>query len=107
MSTFDERQQAHERKHVLDEEMKFKVNARRNKHLGQWAADLMGYDQARTGTYVKEVIASDFLEAGDEDVLRKVQTDLKTAGVVVVEKDLRIKMDALYTKALNEIESGD
>lgn len=106
MTTFDDRQQAHEKKHVMDEEKKFKVAARRNKLLGLWAAGLMAYDDAKAQAYAKEVIASDFLEAGDDDVLRKVQTDLKAAGVVVIEKDLRIKMDELYNEALQTIEAG-
>lgn len=106
MTTFEDRQQAHEKKHAMDEEKKFKVSARRNKMLGMWASGLMGYDSAKSDTYAKEVVASDFLEAGDDDVLRKVQGDLKAAGVVVIEKDLRIKMDTLYQEALETIEAG-
>ena len=106
MTTFDERQNAHEKKHALDEEKKFRVAARRNKMLGHWAANLMGYDVAKADAYAKEVVASDFEEAGDDDVLRKLQGDLKAAGVVVIEKDLRIKMDAFYHEALESIEAG-
>ncbi len=105
MTTFDDRLQAHEKKHAIDEEKKFKINAKRNKMLGLWAADLMQYDSVKAEAYAKEVIASDFLEAGDDDVLRKVQADLKAAGVVVIDKDLRIKMDALYNEARIAIES--
>lgn len=101
---FDDREQAHEKKHAMDEEKLFKVNARRNKMLGLWAADLMHLEGDKAEAYAKEVIASDFLEAGDEDVLRKVQADLKNAGVVVVDKDLRIKMDALYQEARAAVE---
>lgn len=106
MTTFDDRQQAHEKKHAMDEEKKFRVAARRNKLLGLWAANLMDYDQTKADEYTKQVIASDFLEEGDEDVVRKLQADLKAAGVVVIEKDLRIKMDEFYQQALESIEAG-
>lgn len=106
MTTFDDRQQAHEKKHAMDEEKKFKVTARRNKLFGLWAAGLMGYDQAKAEAYAKEVIAADFQETGDDDVLRKVQNDLKAAGVVVIDKDLRVRLDTCYQDALQAIEAA-
>jgi hypothetical protein len=74
MSTFDKRQEGFEKKFALDEEQKFKAEARRNKLLGLWAAELLGKTGDDAAAYAKEVVASDFEEAGDTDVLRKVRT---------------------------------
>mgnify|MGYP001803532459 CR=1 FL=1 len=71
MSAFDERQQAFEKKFAHDSEMQFKAEARRNKLLGLWAADLMGMGKDEAAAYAMSVIKSDFEEAGDEDVYRK------------------------------------
>lgn len=76
MSTFDDRESAFENKFAHDEEMKFKAEARANKLLGLWAADLLGKSDADADAYAAEVIKSDFEEAGDADVIRKVAADL-------------------------------
>ena len=76
MSTFKDRENAFENKYAHDEEMKFKAEARCNKLLGQWAADLMGKTGDDVDAYVREVIKADFEEAGFEDVIRKVAGDL-------------------------------
>lgn len=76
MSTFDERESAFENKFAHDEEMQFKAVARRNKLVGLWAAELMGKSGADAEAYAKEVVVSDFEEAGHEDVVRKVTGDL-------------------------------
>ena len=81
MSTFDDRERAFETKFAHDEEMKFRIIARRNKLLGQWAARQMGLSEAETESYAKDVVRSDFEEAGDHDVVRKVLGDLTAAGV--------------------------
>lgn len=81
MTTFDDRERAFEKKFAHDEEMKFRIIARRNKLLGQWAARQMGLSEAETESYAKDVIRSDFEEAGDHDVVRKVLGDLTAAGV--------------------------
>ena len=72
MTTFDEREKSFEKKFELDQELQFKVKARRNKLLGLWAAGLLGKTGADAEAYAKEVVAADFEEAGDTDVLRKV-----------------------------------
>lgn len=100
MAGFDDREKAEEAKYAHDEALKFRIEARRNKLLGLWAAGLLGKtDDADVNAYVGEVVASDFEEAGDEDVYRKVSGDFKAAGVNVSEEELREKMRELYVKA--------
>jgi len=81
MTQFDDRERAFEAKFARDEEMQFRVIARRNRLLGEWAARQMGLSEAETESYAKDVIRSDFEEAGDHDVVRKVLGDLTSAGV--------------------------
>ncbi len=76
MTTFDEREHAFENKFAHDAEMQFKAEARRNKLLGLWAAELLGKSGDEAEAYAQEVVKSDFEEAGDEDVFRKVSGDL-------------------------------
>ena len=81
MTTFDDRERAFETKYARDQDMQFRIVARRNKLLGQWAANLMGLSQAESDAYASDVIRADFEEAGDEDVIRKVVGDLTSAGI--------------------------
>ena len=97
MSTFDDRQKSFEKKFVHDEELQFKVSARRNKYLGQWASQILGYDQEKEKEYIQAVIKSDFEEAGDEDVFRKLKSDL--ADHNISDEEIRKKMDELNEKA--------
>ncbi len=96
MSTFDDRKQAFEAKFAHDAEMQFKAEARRNKLLGLWAAELMGKSGDEAAAYAVEVVKSDFEEAGDEDVFRKVSGDL--AGRAD-EATIRAKMVTLMAEA--------
>lgn len=99
MSGFDDREKAAEAKFAHDEATKFKIEARRNKHLGLWAAEQLGKtEQADIDAYVGEVISSDFEEAGDEDVFRKVRADFDAAGVAISDDELRAKMKSLYAE---------
>lgn len=104
MSTFDKREEGFEKKFALDEEQKFKAEARRNKLLGLWAAEKLGKSGEDAAVYAKEVVASDFEEAGDGDVLRKVTKDL--AGKGVSEQEIRKKMDELVATAVMQIKAG-
>ena len=81
MTQFDDRERAFETKFAHDEEMKFRIIARRNRLLGEWAARQMGLSEAETASYAKDVVRADFEEAGDNDVIRKVLGDLTAAGV--------------------------
>ncbi|MBB5054913.1 DUF1476 domain-containing protein [Afipia massiliensis] len=103
MSSFDKRQEGFEKKFALDEEQKFKAEARRNKLLGLWAAEKLGKTGDEAAAYAKEVVSADFEEAGDADVLRKVATDL--AGKAT-EQEIRAKMDELVAVAVAQIKAG-
>lgn len=89
MTTFDDRERAFETKFAHDEDMKFRVIARRNRLLGEWAARQMGLSEVEMESYAKDVIRADFEEAGDEDVIRKVLGDLTSAGVEMDEARIR------------------
>ena len=103
MTTFDKREEGFEKKFAHDEELKFKAMARRNKLLGLWAAAQLGKTGADADAYAKEVVAADFEEAGDDDVLRKVATDL--AGKVT-DVEVRAKMTELLAEAVKQIQVG-
>ncbi len=100
MSTFDDRENAFENKFAHDEEMKFKAEARRNKLLGLWAAEILGKTGADADAYAKEVVLADFEEAGHEDVVRKVAGDL---GDMADADTIRAKMDELLRVAKDQI----
>ena len=100
MSTFDDREKSFEKKFAHDEELQFKVSARRNKYLGQWASQILGYDQEKEKEYIQAVIKSDFEEAGDEDVFRKLKSDLSDHNIS--DEEIRKKMDELIEKAKSE-----
>ena len=103
MSSLEERGEGFEKKFAHDEELKFKAEARRNKLLGNWAAEEMGHDDPEA--YAKEVIMADFEEAGDEDVFRKIRGDFDAKGVSVSDQDIRAKMNQLLSKAVEQIQS--
>ena len=100
MSTFDDREKSFEKKFAHDEELQFKVSARRNKYLGQWVSQILGKDSDQEKEYIEAVIKADFAEAGDEDVFRKVKTDLKDYNIL--DEEIRKKMDELNEKAKSE-----
>ena len=95
MSQFQDRERAFEAKYARDEDMQFRIIARRNRLLGEWAARLMGLTDAEAQSYAKDVIRSDFEEAGEQDVIRKVLGDLTAAGV---ESDEDMVVEALRNK---------
>ena len=102
MSTFDDREKSFEKKFAHDEELQFKIGARRNKYLGQWASQILGYDQEKEKEYIQSVIKADFEEAGDDDVFRKLKADL--ADHNISDEDLRKKMNELNEKAKSEFQ---
>ena len=106
MTTFDQRKDAFENKFAHDEELRFKATARRNRKLGIWAAGLLGKSGDDAAAYVSEVVAADFEEAGDEDVLRKVKNDFALAEVTLAETEIRRVMSELLIKAAEEIQAG-
>lgn len=89
MTDFKDRERAEEAKFALDADTQFRVQARRNKLLGHWAAERMGLSAAETESYAKAVVQADFEEAGDEDVIRKLLGDLVSAGIDADEAEVR------------------
>ena len=106
MSSFDKREEGFEKKYALDEEQKFKAEARCNKLLGMWAAEKLGISGDAATAYAKEVVAADFEEAGDGDVLRKVLGDFTAKSVAVTEPQIRAKMDELMALAAAQVKAG-
>lgn len=105
MTTFDDREKAFERKFVHDEELRFRATARRNKLFGLWAAEKMGLSGTEADEYAKTVVKADLQEAGDEDVLRKVNGDLTAKGAAVADTELRGKLVDLMAEAIQQIEA--
>ena len=97
MSSFEDRKKSFEKKFAHDQELQFKVSARRNKYLGEWASQILGYNSDQEKEYIQSVIKADFAEAGDEDVFRKIKEDLKEKNMS--DEELRKKMDELNEKA--------
>ncbi len=106
MTTFDKREEAFEKKFALDEEQKFKAEARRNRLLGLWAAGKLGKSGDAASAYAKEVVAAEFEEGGDAAVLRKVRGDLAAKGVTVTEAEIRAKLDEFLAEAAAQVKAG-
>ncbi|HET9717818.1 MAG TPA: DUF1476 domain-containing protein [Pseudolabrys sp.] len=100
-TTFDKREEGFEKQFAHDEELRFKATARRNKLVGLWAAGILGKSGAEAEAYAKEVVLSDFEEAGDSDVVRKVMNDLQPKGIT--EQDVRAKMVEFLTQAIEQV----
>lgn len=103
MTQFDNREKAFEAKYAHDQELQFKVMARRNKLLGLWVAGELGLAGEAAAQYAIDVVKADFQEAGDEDVYRKVKADLDAKQVAVSEHRIRKEMDDLLTEAKRQI----
>ncbi len=100
MSSFDERGKGFEKKFVHDEELQFKISARKNKYLGEWASKILNYKDEKEKEYIQSVIKADFAEAGDDDVFRKLKEDLKDHNIS--DEQIRSTMDELNEKAKSD-----
>ena len=100
MNSFDEREKSFEKKFAHDQELQFKISARRNKYIGEWTSKILGYDEEKEKEYIQSVIKADFAEAGDEDVFRKIKDDLKNHNIS--DEVIRKKMDELNEKAKSD-----
>ena len=100
MNSFDEREKSFEKKFAHDQELQFKISARRNKYIGEWTSKILGYDEEKEKEYIQSVIKADFAEAGDEDVFRKIKDDLKNHNIL--DENIRKKMDELNDKAKSD-----
>ena len=106
MTTFDKREEGFEKKFAMDEDLRFRAMARRNKLLGLWAAEKLGLSGAEAEAYAKAVVMADFEEAGDDDVVRKVVGDFQAANVAQSEHQVRRTMDEFLARAIAEVKSG-
>ena len=100
MNTFDDRKKSFEKKFARDEELEFKISARKNKYLGEWASKILGHQDEKEKDYIQSVIKADFAEAGDDDVFRKLKEDLKDHNIS--DEEIRKKMDELNEKAKSD-----
>ncbi len=105
MSTFDEREEAYEKKFAHDAELQFKAQARRNRLLGEWAAEKLGLTGDAAAAYAKDVVRSDLEEPGDEDVFRKVRQDFDEKSIDQSDHQIRRVMDELMATAVDQIKS--
>jgi hypothetical protein len=106
MTTFDKREEGFEKKFVLDEEQKFKAEARRNRLLGLWVAEKLEMSGDEANAYAREVVAAEFGEGRDADVVGKVMGDLGAKGVAVAEEQIREKMNELLAQAIAQVKAG-
>jgi len=104
MTTFDDREKGFEKKFALDQDLKFRAEARRNKLLAEWAAAKLGIMGEALQDYIRSVVKADLQEAGDEDVFRKIHGDFDAAGLSVPETEIRSQMSEFLAKAVSEIE---
>lgn len=105
MSEFDKRKTVEEAKYALDQELRFKANARRNKLLGLWAAEKLGKTGDAAAAYATEVVKADFEAPGDEDVFRKVRGDFDKAGVEMSDHQIQRQMQELMETAIQQVKS--
>ena len=105
MTTFDDRERAFETKFARDEDMAFRLTARRNRLLGQWAAEKLGLSGAEADAYAKSVVAADFEAAGDDDVFRKIRKDFDAKSVPQSDHQIRRTMDELLGKAIQQLQT--
>jgi hypothetical protein len=106
MTDFNDRERGEEAKFAHDEDMAFRIAARRNRLLGQWAAEKMGLTSEETDAYAKEVVQAEFEEAGDEDVIRKVLGDLTSAGYEIDEAGVRAALEDKNVEARRQLMGG-
>ena len=102
MNTFDDREKAFEKKFQMDEELQFKIAARTNKYLGEWASLKLRKNENDTKSYIQEIIKADMEESGKEDVFRKISRDFKEASLNIEEAEIRLEMDKAFSRAKND-----
>ena len=100
MSSFEDRKKSFEKKFAQDEEIQFKISAKKNKYIAEWVSSLLKFDEEKKIQYIQDVIKADFAEAGDEDVFRKVKLDLKDKNIS--DDDIRLKMSELNEQAKSD-----
>ena len=104
MNKFDDRKKTFEKKFQIDEELKFKVEARSNKYLGQWASSKLGKSDEEEKKYIQEIVKADMEEAGKEDVFRKIKKDFQIASIAIEDSEIREQMEKALLRAKNDFE---
>ena len=99
MNEFNKREKSFEKKFQMDEELQFKIAAKSNKYLGEWASLKLGKNEEEKKNYIQEIIKSDLEEAGQEDVFRKIKKDFQAALINVEEKEIRNQMEKALSRA--------
>ena len=99
MNKFNERGKSFEKKFQMDEELQFKIEARSNKYLGEWASLKLGKNEEEKKNYIQEIIKADMEEAGSEDVFRKVKKDFKIASASIEDSEIRVQMEKALLRA--------
>ena len=99
MSKFDEREKSFEKKFVKDQELQFKVSARRNKYLGEWVCSKLGKEENQKQSYILEIIKADMEEVGDEDVFKKVKKDFENSAINIDDSEIRNQMSLALERA--------
>ena len=99
MNKFNEREKSFEKKFQIDDELQFKIAARSNKYLGEWASLKLGKNEEEKKNYIQEIIKSDLEEAGQEDVFRKIKKDFQVASIIVEETEIRDQMEKALLRA--------
>ena len=99
MNKFDEREKSFEKKFIKDQELQFKVSAKRNKYLAEWVSAKLGKNDQQKQNYVQEIIKADMEEAGDEDVFRKVKKDFEANSINIEDSEIRNQMEKALSRA--------
>ena len=99
MNKFDEREKSFEKKFAKDQELQFKVAARSNKYLAEWAGSKLGKNDEERKSYIQEIIKADMEESGNEDVFRKIKNDFKLASISIEDSEIRKEMEKALTRA--------
>ena len=99
MNKFENREKSFEKKFAKDQELQFKVAARSNKYLGEWASSKLGKNDLEKQNYIQEIIKADMEESGNEDVFRKVQKDFKSASISIEDNEIRNQMEKALSRA--------
>tara|TARA_Y100000590_G_scaffold1786_1_gene2261 strand:- start:5608 stop:5922 length:315 start_codon:yes stop_codon:yes gene_type:complete len=99
MNKFDEREKSFEKKFAKDQELQFKVSARSNKYLGEWAASVLSKSEVEKKNYIIEIIKADMEEAGTEDVFKKIKSDFNKASINIEDLEIRKQMEKALTRA--------
>ena len=99
MNKFDEKEKSFEKKFAMDEELQFKISARSNKYLGEWASLKLGKAEEEKQKYIQEIIKADMKEAGQEDVFRKIKKDFQAVSINIEDSEIRDQMEKALSRA--------